>query len=266
MKTTDLHQYHLVMVSSSAGKDSQAMLTRIVELADAQGYARDRIVVAHADLGRVEWQGTRELAEQQAQHYGIRFVVVSRPQGDLLAHVRKRGMWPSPKARYCTSDHKRGQLRKVITGAHRDARAAGHTGTYRVLECIGLRAEESPARSKLQPFKRNDAASTKTREVDTWLPIHDWPAGQVWRTIHASGVPHHRAYDLGMPRLSCVFCIFSPRAGLQLAGKHNPALLDEYVKLERDIDHTFRADFSLADVQRDIADGNDTGPVEDWRM
>jgi 3'-phosphoadenosine 5'-phosphosulfate sulfotransferase (PAPS reductase)/FAD synthetase len=128
MRTIDLHQYDLVMVSSSAGKDSQAMLTRVMWLAQSQDYPRSRIVVAHADLGRVEWQGTRELAVQQAKHYGLRSVVVSRPQGDLLAHVRKRGMWPSPKARYCTSDHKRGQLRKVITGAHRDARAAGHTG------------------------------------------------------------------------------------------------------------------------------------------
>jgi 3'-phosphoadenosine 5'-phosphosulfate sulfotransferase (PAPS reductase)/FAD synthetase len=129
MRTIDLHQYDLVMVSSSAGKDSQAMLTRVMWLAQSQDYPRSRIVVAHADLGRVEWQGTRELAVQQAKHYGLRSVVVSRPQGDLLAHVRKRGMWPSPKARYCTSDHKRGQLRKVITGAHRDARAAGHTGS-----------------------------------------------------------------------------------------------------------------------------------------
>lgn len=30
--------------------------------------------------------------------------------------------------------------------------------------------------------------------------------------------------DLGMPRLSCCFCIFSPRSALLLAGKHNPGL------------------------------------------
>ena len=55
-----------------------------------------RLVVAHADLGRVEWPGTRELAEEQARHYGLEFVAVARPQGDLLEHIAHRGMFPSP--------------------------------------------------------------------------------------------------------------------------------------------------------------------------
>ncbi len=46
----------LVAISTSGGKDSQAMtivLSRIVP--------RDRIVVVHAPLGEVEWPGTVEL-------------------------------------------------------------------------------------------------------------------------------------------------------------------------------------------------------------
>lgn len=55
----------------------------------------DRLVAVHCDLGRVEWQGTRELGEAQAKHYGIRFQVVKKNGGDLLEHIEKRGMWPS---------------------------------------------------------------------------------------------------------------------------------------------------------------------------
>src|SRR5207247_6349869 len=58
---------------------------------------------------------TRELAEEQARHYGLEFVAVSRPQGDLLEHIAQRRMFPSPSVRYCTSDHKRSQILKVLT-------------------------------------------------------------------------------------------------------------------------------------------------------
>jgi hypothetical protein len=55
-----------------------------------------------------------------------------------------------------------------------------------------------------------------------------------------SGVNYHFAYDLGMPRLSCCFCIFASEDALMIAGKHNPELLTEYVRVETKIDHTFK--------------------------
>ena len=64
---------------------------------------------------------------------------------------------------------------------------------------------------------------------DNWLEEHD-----VWKDIKASGVPYHKAYDLGMPRLSCVFCIFSPPAALMIAGKQNPELLDRALRPGRE--------------------------------
>lgn len=108
----NLREYDVIAVSSSAGKDSQAMLDYILELA-READVIDRVVVIHSDLGRSEWAGTGELAEKQATHYGVRFEVVRRPQGDLLDRIEQRGQWPSPKQRYCTSDLKRGQIRRV---------------------------------------------------------------------------------------------------------------------------------------------------------
>ena len=80
----DITTYDLILLNSSAGKDSQAMIDYVVGLADAAGVPRTRLVVAHADLGRVEWKGTRALAERQAQAYGLRFEAIARPQGNLL--------------------------------------------------------------------------------------------------------------------------------------------------------------------------------------
>ncbi len=258
----DITSYDVILVNSSAGKDSQAMLDHVFELATAAG-VRDRVVVVHCDLGRMEWPGVRELAEEQAQHYGARFEVVTRKQGDLLSQVRQRRMWPSPKARYCTSDHKRSQVRRVMTALV--AERGKHT---RILNCMGLRADESPARRKRPAFQHDAAASNGKRHVDEWLPIHGWSTAEVWQRIKASGVRYHEAYDLGMPRLSCCFCIFAPKAALVLAGKHNPALLDEYVAVEQEIGHTFTQALTLESVRDAVRTGAPVlqGSLESWCM
>lgn len=239
------------------------MLDYVIEQADAEG-VRDRVVVVHADLGRVEWRGTKDLARHQAERYRVRFEVVARTQNDLLDHVRARGMWPSNKARYCTSDHKRGPVLTLMTRLAREHRGPGRP--VRILNCLGMRAQESPARSKLSPFEADRKASNGRRQVDRWLPIHGWTAEDVWARIKRSGVPHHPAYDLGMPRLSCCFCIFSPRAALMVAGKHNPELLDQYVAVESAIGHTFRPNQPIAEIRAALDAGEEPAQVQDWRM
>lgn len=268
----DLTAYDCILVSSSGGKDSQAQLDYAVELAREAGVL-DRVVVVHADLGRAEWSGTLDLAREQAEHYGLRFEVTTRiggtakrsgktyqageEYGDLLDYAERRGAWPDAQNRWCTSDFKRGPIRRVITQLHREH---GSKRTFRVLQCLGLRAEESPGRAKKPQLVREPSACTKLRTVETWLPIQHWTESQVWARIERSGVRHHRAYDLGMPRLSCVFCIFAPRAALMIAGQHNRALLDEYVRVERETGHTFRHGFTIESIADALNDGEAVDP------
>jgi 3'-phosphoadenosine 5'-phosphosulfate sulfotransferase (PAPS reductase)/FAD synthetase len=278
MPPPDLRAYDYILINSSAGKDSQAMLDLVVELADAAG-VRDRVVVVHCDLGRVEWSGTRELAEEQAAHYGLRFEVVSRRQGDLLTQVDQRAAaqaakgkrvlpWPSPRERWCTSDQKRAPVYALMTRLAADWRA--NIGQWdackrkrpcRILNCQGMRAQESSARAKLVPFHHDEKASNGRRHVDKWLPIHGWTVEEVWSRIRASGVRHHRAYDLGMSRLSCVFCIFAPEPALMIAGEHNPALLDEYIAREERHGATFKPDLALVQIRKRLADGERVAPA-----
>lgn len=282
----DLDYYDVILVNSSAGKDSQAMLTHVVEMADAQGVPRYRIIVVHADLGRAEWKGTRELAERQAAAYGLRFEVVSREE-DLIEQIRTRRRtldaecetllheaallkaagwdkfallaqmdalhkwntpaWPSSQARYCTSDQKTSQVVKLETRLAAEWRAAGNTRPIRILNCLGIRAQESSARAKKVPFGP-DPSSNGRREVTRWLPIFDWTADEVWATIRRSGLPWHPAYDEGMPRLSCVMCVLAGERELVLAARLNPELAQEYLAVEREVRHTFKANLSMAEI------------------
>jgi 3'-phosphoadenosine 5'-phosphosulfate sulfotransferase (PAPS reductase)/FAD synthetase len=252
----DLKSYDVILVNSSAGKDSQAMLDYLVELALAAG-VKDRLVVVHADLGRVEWPGTRELAEEQAKHYGVRFEVVANKK-NLLDRVQERQQWPDAARRYCTSELKTGQVAKLIVKLTREA------GRFiRVLNCLGMRAEESPARAKKPVFSVDNCTNSK-RHVDRWLPIHSWSVSDVWARIKASGVKHHYAYDRGMPRLSCCFCVLASRSALVLSVKLNPVLAAEYVQLETSINHRFRQDFTIAEIVKQ-AQETDAIAVEGWR-
>lgn len=269
--TPDLASYDIVLVNSSAGKDSQAMLDYIVEVAKAQGASLDRIVVVHCDLGRVEWKGTRELAQEQAEHYGLRFEVVFRELGDLLTQVEQRhatnlskgrdiAPWPSSTARWCTSDQKTSQVDKLVT---RLVAEKSHLGRkVRILNCLGIRAAESSARAKKVPFgpdplhwstppgkmgKAPGVPHTK-RDADRWLTIFDWSDEQVWDRIHASGVRYHWAYDLGMRRLSCCFCVLASREDLIISARANPELAQEYLAVEERTGKRFTQALSIREI------------------
>lgn len=269
MSLPDLASYEVIEVSTSAGKDSLRMLIEIVGLARAAGVL-DRVVAVHADLGRVEWTGTREIAEAQAKHLGVRFVAVARPQGDLLDLVRHYGHWPKPDTRFCTAMLKRGQILRVLTQLAGEVRATWPKGTrrpVRILNCIGLRAEESPGRARRPVLVRDRRASSRRKIVDVYLPIHGLTEAEVWAGCRASGAPIHPAYAAGLPRASCVLCIYAPREALILAGRQHPELLAEYVALEREIGHDFKHRLPIATVAADIASGVEPiGKIESWCM
>jgi 3'-phosphoadenosine 5'-phosphosulfate sulfotransferase (PAPS reductase)/FAD synthetase len=256
----DLSSYDALLVNSSGGKDSQSMLDYLVELADGAG-VKDRITVVHADLGRMEWPGTRDLAIRQAQHYGLRTVVVANKSGDLLAAIERRGMFPDAARRYCTSDFKRGPVLTAMTSLVRQLDLGRQA---RILNCMGMRAQESKARARKPAFAFDKRASNGKRHVDTWLPIHGWTVEEVWARIRASGVEHHPAYDMGMPRLSCSFCVLASKGALVRAAQLRPELAAEYAGVERRIGHRFRQDLSMAEIIR-LAETTDTPPpVENW--
>lgn len=257
--TPDLSSYDLILLNTSGGKDSSVAAFYVARLAEMAG-VKDRVLLAHATF-REEWEGVVDIVHQQAEQLFLPVEVVGRWES-LLDYVRRRRMWPSSQQRYCTSDFKRAPIDKVIT-----SRAPWLDGRpSRVLNVMGIRAQESPVRAKRVEFERDLRRTNGKRIVDDWFPIFDWKLEEVWRIIRKYRIPQHEAYALGMPRLSCRFCIFAPKAALVLAGKHNIELLREYVAVEREIGHSFRADFKIEEVLEEVEAGRSGGPVSDWKM
>jgi 3'-phosphoadenosine 5'-phosphosulfate sulfotransferase (PAPS reductase)/FAD synthetase len=263
----NLRDYDFIFANSSGGKDSQAQLDVLATLAREQGVL-DRLHVVHCAFPE-EWEGTEELAREQALHYvpAERFHIVrnltpsTRGTGSLLERVKDRGSWPGRDSRYCTSEFKTSPGDKLIRHLTKD-----RSRNWRVLKCLGIRAAESPARAKKPAFLSSHRSNTSFRRIDTWLPIFDWSVEKVWATIKASGVRHHPAYDQGLPRLSCVFCVFGSKGALQKAGRLNPDLLNRYVEVEKEIDHSFTKLNSIASVKQwiDTHDESEDAPIGTW--
>lgn len=226
--STDMLQHPdaIYYVSHSGGKDSQAMYAQVSMLVPAE-----RIVVVHADLGEIEWEGVQDHIRATIRHP----LNVVRANKTFFDMVRRRAStrpdvpsWPSPSTRQCTSDLKRNPIAKFI---RHDMRARG---TLLAVNAMGLRAEESPSRAKRQTWLINKPLSCAGREVYDWLPIHDWNERRVFQQIEAAGQQPFWAYAAGNKRLSCVFCIMGCDGDLQNGKKHRPELYEKYKALEQE--------------------------------
>ncbi|BBG20734.1 hypothetical protein RVR_P1119 (plasmid) [Actinacidiphila reveromycinica] len=257
-----LQAAHVILVQSSAGKDSVVMLDRIVTWARQAGVL-DRVVVVHCDLGdESEWPGVRGLAQRQAERYGLRFLIAraedldaepndagERPALGLLGLVKKRGMWPDALRRLCTATLKRSVANRLLTKILDEL---GLDEQAVVINCMGIRAAESPARAKKSPLSIDLRTSSSNRLVFVWHPIFDLTETEVWQRIAEHALEYHPTYDALIPRLSCVFCVLAGFDVLVRAVRLCCALgLDlpaRYEDLEAGIGHQFKAQFTIADV------------------
>lgn len=222
-----------------------------------------QIVVVHAALGDVEWEGALEHAEAQARRHGVPFIVARAVKTffEMVEHRFKvrpgpgSPCWPSASNRQCTSDLKRGPIQREVR------RYAKERGIRLIVSCMGIRAQESPGRAKQAPFRQNDDQSVAGREWYEWLPIHDMTRDQVFDTIRTAGQEPHWAYAAGNDRLSCVFCIMGSARDLGNGAKHRPDLLAKYVEVERRTGYTMHQSRKpLLELVRDAADAADVQP------
>lgn len=246
----------LFVINHSGGKDSQAMYLHLCEFVPAC-----QRVLVHADLGVVEWAGAVDHIKRTTAGEPLH---ICRSRRNLLEMIEERGMFPSPSQRQCTSDLKRGPIERTIRclveervaaflglppgtdtrrKAHKLGRAAAmKAGAGLVVNCMGLRAEESAKRKKMVGFKLSKSNSKAGREWYDFLPIQSWSEASVYGRIAAGGQRPHPIYSLGMSRFSCVFCIMASEAQLKVAARlakdrpellNDPQLYHKYVGLER---------------------------------
>lgn len=232
------------------------MAEYVITQADANG-VRDRVIFVHNDLGetdsgeRIEWPGARELVEEHADHYGVRYEITRRALGGLWTQLtEQRKLFPSSSARWCTSDQKTSQGLKLVTRLVKELQRGGLQGRpARVLYCLGLRAQESTGRARKPVLAVDRTDSSKKRTIVRWHPILHWSETDVWQQIADSGLSYHWAYDASMSRLSCSLCVLSSTEDIMCAARLRPALVDDYVRAEKITGHRFKQSLSAREIQ-----------------
>ncbi|WP_327332911.1 phosphoadenosine phosphosulfate reductase family protein [Streptomyces anulatus] len=248
----DFDAHDVIIAGDSGGKDSGALVHEVCTKADKAGQLH-KVRVLHCDLGStakghlVEWPGALEVARAHAERYGVPFAVRrSQRWESLWERIRSHGNWPGFFARYCTSDTKTAVGRDYVdeVGAELNLGRPVRAGY-----AMGMRAEESAARSKKPVIERNRMSGKGTlRVVTTWLPVHQLSTDQVWEVHRENGIAHHEAYDQGMRRLSCRACPLAHTDDLVRSAQLNPELFDEYAQAEADMGHQFKKSISLREI------------------
>lgn len=256
----------LFVVNHSGGKDSQAMFLKLRDMVPAS-----QLLVIHVDLPGADWMGTWDHVLATAKASQNLFGCAAKPSkfiGSNVIHpifedikvIKTNAVkdflemveasyqkllrqiadpnhhrtemvspWPSPSMRQCTSDLKRGPIEREI----RRYLKSHPRFNGLIVNCMGMRAEESAKRSKLDILKYSERNSKAGREWYDWLPIHDVLIGAVFATIKTAGQKAHWAYAAGMSRLSCMFCIMASVADLIISATHNPITYAIYVAMEK---------------------------------
>ena len=242
----------LFVINHSGGKDSQAMTALLADILPPE-----QVLVVHAVLPEADWDGIPEHIESTLpEGWNVEYCEAIHNDGrqktffSLVEHRFAKDptvpCFPSPDLRTCTSDLKRGPIEKVVKRYLREHPEHGGRSVF----IDGRRAEESAKRkyglaTKAQAKKKIVVTWARRKRMELagrvcfdWLPIHSLTEQQVRAVVADAGQRLHWAYDAGMSRLSCCFCIMASKSDLRTAARLRPELAQRYVELEERTGYT----------------------------
>ena len=221
-----------LVINFSGGKDSTAMLAFLCE-----NYPDVKKRVVFADTGW-EHDGTEDWCRQIVARFGLELHVVRSATKTFLTMAENRGKFPGMQQRQCTSDLKRDPIIKWVRNNVSDPV---------VVNCMGIRSEESTGRAKAKTLKRNQRETNSVRTVWDWNPIKDWTEAQVFAYLEDRGLPLHPVYK-HLRRFSCRMCIYMTQHDREQVQKHDPQAIQIIHDLEQKMGFSFFQDGYLQDL------------------
>jgi len=202
-----------VVASVSGGKDSAAMSLWLTE----QGIEHDRVFM---DTGWEHPSVYEYLRGPLAAKLGP--IAEIRGPETMEQLVLRKGIFPTGSRRFCTEKLKKEPLRDYI--------ARIQDGGREVLNTVGIRAEESEARSQNPPWEWSDYL-----DCEVWRPILDWRLEDVIEIHRRHGLAPHPLYTrgLGVQRIGCWPCIYATKAEIRFIAEQDPARIDYLRGLEK---------------------------------
>lgn len=230
----------LHIVSFSGGKDSTAMLLRMVEL----NMQIDEIIFC--DTG-VEFPQMYDHLDRVEAYIKRPITRLSRPnsfEDMLLHHVKKNGTvgysFPDFRNRWCTAYFKRDAIKSHLRQVQKEKQ---------VIEYVGIAADE-PKRIK-----------------DKKYPLVEWG----WTEADCLKYCYDRGFDWGglykvFRRVSCWCCPLKGLDELRQLRKHFPELWAQLLEWQGETWRTFRSDYSVYDLEARFAKEEQFQQMDLWEV
>lgn len=200
-----------VIASVSGGKDSAAMSLWLTE----QGIEHDRVF---ADTGWEHPDTIAYLRGPLTKALGpIHEIRGPRQMEELILH---KGMFPSRVRRFCTQELKVFPLAKFVKSRSSEL-------DTEVVNAVGIRAEESEARSKVPEWEWQE-----TFECEVWRPLLRWTLDDVVAIHKRHGLSPNPLYLRGASRVGCWPCIYARKEEIRFVAQSDP----ERISLIRDLE------------------------------
>lgn len=203
-------EVHLMGVSG--GKDSGALFLWAIH---ESGLDPARVVVTFSDTGN-EHDWTYDQVRQLNEQHPVIWLI---PGLDFWGLVRRKGMFPSRKRRFCTQYLK-------LEPARRFAHMLVSAG-YDVTMYSGVRADESAERAQL-PDKEWDGYFA----LPVVRPLLRMKLADVLGIHERYGLKLNPLYAEGASRVGCFPCINSVKAEMRLVPRVAPAQVEKITLME----------------------------------
>jgi 3'-phosphoadenosine 5'-phosphosulfate sulfotransferase (PAPS reductase)/FAD synthetase len=212
-------------INVSGGKDSTALLLWSID----ECLPNCRYV--YADTMH-EHEAVYEYLYYLEQKTGVS---IERIKGEgFLELCKRKGRFPSVKARFCTEDLKVRPLAEYMDSQEENDGDNPH------MVWVGIRREESPARSNL-PEVMYSNFKYPPRITSYQLrhhPLLELYAQDVFDIHKKHGIEPNPLYKMGMHRVGCFPCILSRRAELKTLFKVCPQVIDRLRSWEDEVNLT----------------------------
>lgn len=157
-------------------KEESVLLDELLRLDQGTGEA---VRIVTIDTG-VLFPETLHTWRAFEERFGVRIEVQ-----DASAPAGEGGPWSGPE--HCCSVAKVAALERALDGAE--------------AWITGIRREQGPTRANTELIERDGK-----RELWKYNPLAHWTDKDIWRRIHARGLPYHPLHDQGYESIGCAPC------------------------------------------------------------
>lgn len=207
-----------IVVGVSGGKDSAALCLWLQE----QGIEHERVF---ADTG---WEApvTYDYLRGPLTEALGPIREVKSDHGGMADLIRKKQMFPSSKARFCTQELKVIPILRYLSSLDEDP-----------VNTVGIRAQESRKRASMPRWEFEDSM-----DCHVWRPLIDWSEDDVIAIHQRHSLAPNPLYlrGRGVSRVGCHPCVFARKDEIAHMADLSPWRVDEIRELESELQARYR--------------------------